>query len=113
VRSLVPRLVDIPFAGATWEFEKGATTPTTRRAHSHGHDWRLSYGPAVTAYFRDYVLSDARIFDFLDRKRVEAVLRTEPHDARTVWCIATLTTLVNGDWLRSNERNTPLSVPLD
>jgi hypothetical protein len=119
LQSLVPGLADIPFAGDKWAFEKltkpAVSTPAVpaRAASPRARDWRTAYGPIVAGYFRDYVLADTRIFDFLDRKRVEAILGAERQDARTVWCIATLTTLANGDWMRPSNGKQTLPVPLD
>jgi asparagine synthase (glutamine-hydrolysing) len=117
LRSLVPTVVDIPFAGEKWAFETTASrstpAPSRTRVPARGaRDWRLAYGPAVATYFRDYVLADAHIFDFLDRARVERALSARPQDPRTAWCLATLTTLTNGDWLRTSTARHPLTVPL-
>ncbi len=115
LRSLVPGLVDIPFAGERWAFETVRAARLPRRAPSapSARDWRLAYGPAVASYFRDYVLADERIFEFLDRARVERALCAEPQDPRTAWCVATLMTLVNGDWMRTGGGPNLLTVPLD
>jgi hypothetical protein len=117
---LVPALVDIPFANDKWAFLKAsarasgpssAAPSTAVRARTR--DWRTSYGTAVAQHFRDYVLANNRLFDFLDRSRVERVLREEPQDARTVWCIATLTMLVSGNWLQKTHVSSTLPVPMD
>jgi Asparagine synthase len=97
LEALCPDLLDIPLAGRA---------PATPAAVSS--DWRRHYGDHVAVFLRDYVLDHgSALFDVVSRRAAERVLRVPHADHDTVWALATIATLVSGDWLHARTPQNP------
>jgi Asparagine synthase len=59
----------------------------------HGEDWRRS--DATTGLLREYVLGQGQLFGLVSRRGAERALGTDPQAA---WALASLATLLSGDW---------------
>jgi Asparagine synthase len=103
---LCPELLDLPLAGSSWK--SGPRTPPVRAAGTAGSgaasDWRRAYGDQMARLLRDYALdlgAAGGMFDLVRRCAAERTLRPPQQDSHAAWALATLASLLSGDWLNA------------
>lgn len=111
---LAPDVAALPFFRDRWAFEQDAATAHYRpeswdsRAPYTAHDqpratfnWRSAYSRDLSAYFKDYVLSDAQslLFDVIDRKAVERMFDGHRYRAPAAWALYSVQYMLSGAWM--------------
>ena len=132
VSALCPALLDIPLAADRWKSggpgtDLGSTRPQGSSAgrsaparpgplpadpgRRPSFDWRRSYGDDVARFLRDYIIDQGTaggLFAAVNRPAADRLLRLPHADPVTVWALATLATLVSGDWLSARASAGPV-----
>ena len=117
LRHLAPDLVNVPFADHRWRFD--TDHPGTAAGHPASEtrapvlvtsnpaatfNWRLRYGNEVQEIIAEQVLGDgpsAMLFEVVDRKVVERLLRrAPPRNPRLSWRLFTASVLLSNTWLK-------------
>jgi hypothetical protein len=104
--TLAPELLDIPLAGSPWKGEPRTSDRVlvARSGAAPAPDWRRVCGEEMARFLRDYVLdvgATGPMFDIVHRPDAERLLQPPQADPQGTWALATLATLVSGDWLNA------------
>jgi hypothetical protein len=111
---LAPAVVDIPFFRDRWAFEATGPVATYKpeswaeRAPYTAHDqpratfnWRTAFTPALSGFFREYILSSptSLLFDVVDRQAVESMLKGVRYRPPAAWALFSVQYMLSNDWL--------------
>jgi hypothetical protein len=109
---LSPELLELPLAASSWKSGpriapvRAAPAETSTETAAGAADWRQAYGEQMARLLRDYTLQTGAaggMFGLIRRGAAERVLRPPQQDTHAVWALATLATLMSGDWLNARQ----------